>query len=386
MTDHYQTLGISENASQEEIKAAFRRLAVKYHPDKHGGHSAMEESFKRINEAYQVLSNPYEKTRYDLKRQFDQVQYTVESEPVYHYSPRPAPVREEKINWRENWIATGYAFGFTLIMAIIVMSGIKVREYMHVRTLESRLAERRSIFQGVQNDYQNGKVEAALTSLNDLGVFRTEEKDMEEYKELLYIEFLDKAEKNYDAQQYGKAIYYLELINTYGSTSTYMLDEQLANAYKQSGQLDKAIKKYKELLIAKYHPLNTYFSLATIYHINLGQPEEALRYYELANLEAVKYYKSIYGEAYPFVLSANVIPKKHYFLYAGLAKAYLETNNPERALKATKWNISIWPNGMENYVTAAKSFHQTGQEQLACDALSRAVYLGFNEDIGFSCN
>jgi|YelNatPaOPRAMG01_1025707.scaffolds.fasta_scaffold50425_3 DnaJ-class molecular chaperone len=64
MKDYYQILGVDRNASQEEIKAAYRRLAMKYHPDRGGGKEA-EEKFKEINEAYQVLSDPQKRAEYD---------------------------------------------------------------------------------------------------------------------------------------------------------------------------------------------------------------------------------------------------------------------------------------------------------------------------------
>jgi molecular chaperone DnaJ len=63
--DFYEVLGLQKGASDEEIKKAFRKLAIKYHPDKNQGHKEYEEKFKEINEAYQVLSDPEKKARYD---------------------------------------------------------------------------------------------------------------------------------------------------------------------------------------------------------------------------------------------------------------------------------------------------------------------------------
>lgn len=60
--DYYSLLGVNKNASEEEIKKAFRREAHKYHPDKSGGNEA---KFKEINEAYQVLGNKERRARYD---------------------------------------------------------------------------------------------------------------------------------------------------------------------------------------------------------------------------------------------------------------------------------------------------------------------------------
>jgi len=61
MKDYYDILGVPKDASQDEIKKAFYKLAHKYHPDKGGD----AEKFKEINEAYQVLSDPEKRVQYD---------------------------------------------------------------------------------------------------------------------------------------------------------------------------------------------------------------------------------------------------------------------------------------------------------------------------------
>lgn len=63
--DYYSILGLTKTATEEEIKKAFRKLAVKYHPDKNAGNKEAEEKFKEINEAYEVLSDPEKRKRYD---------------------------------------------------------------------------------------------------------------------------------------------------------------------------------------------------------------------------------------------------------------------------------------------------------------------------------
>lgn len=63
--DYYDILGVSRSADEQEIKKAYRKMAVKYHPDKNPGDKAAEESFKEAAEAYEVLSNPDKRARYD---------------------------------------------------------------------------------------------------------------------------------------------------------------------------------------------------------------------------------------------------------------------------------------------------------------------------------
>ncbi len=73
--DYYAVLGVDKNASQEEIKRAYRKLAQKYHPDKNPGDKKAEEKFKEINEAYEVLSDPEKRKKYDqLGQQWHQWQ------------------------------------------------------------------------------------------------------------------------------------------------------------------------------------------------------------------------------------------------------------------------------------------------------------------------
>jgi len=68
--DYYNILGVNRNSSPEEIKKAYRKLALKYHPDKAGGDPEAEKKFKEIAEAYDTLSNPDKKSKYDNPNPF----------------------------------------------------------------------------------------------------------------------------------------------------------------------------------------------------------------------------------------------------------------------------------------------------------------------------
>lgn len=85
--DYYQILGIGKTSTEAEIKKQFRKLALKYHPDKNPGDKAAEEKFKEISEAYEVLSDPEKRQKYDQFGRYWQQAGTAGAQPGGSYGP-----------------------------------------------------------------------------------------------------------------------------------------------------------------------------------------------------------------------------------------------------------------------------------------------------------
>lgn len=92
--DYYKILGVSKNATEEQIKKQFRKLANQYHPDKNPGDKSMESKFKEINEAYEVLSDKEKRQKYDnLGKSYQQY--------------RQSGSNPSNFNWSQ-WYTPGY--------------------------------------------------------------------------------------------------------------------------------------------------------------------------------------------------------------------------------------------------------------------------------------
>ncbi|XP_043718294.1 dnAJ-like protein slr0093 isoform X1 [Telopea speciosissima] len=75
--DYYKVLEVDYDATEEKIRLNYRRLALKWHPDKHKGNSAVTTKFQEINEAYKVLSDPAQRLEYDLLGNYEIDKYTL---------------------------------------------------------------------------------------------------------------------------------------------------------------------------------------------------------------------------------------------------------------------------------------------------------------------
>jgi curved DNA-binding protein len=81
--DYYKTLGIEKSASADDIKKAYRKLALKWHPDKNPDNKSAEDKFKKINEAYAVLSDPEKRQEYDTYGSADQFRQKYTQEDIF---------------------------------------------------------------------------------------------------------------------------------------------------------------------------------------------------------------------------------------------------------------------------------------------------------------
>lgn len=187
--NHYQTLGVAATASAADIKRAYRRLVVQYHPDKHGGDVRYEEQFKAVAVAYGVLGDPGKRATYDFQlaqavRRLDEErrrqQYRPASQHVYGVPmPPPAPLRtrppagsHERHYQRIPRQAPRFN-GRDWLLTLLFMGGI-VLIALTVKVTMDRVSARSNYESGLRA-YAGGNLGAAYSFLEETLHFRPDD-------------------------------------------------------------------------------------------------------------------------------------------------------------------------------------------------------------------
>jgi tetratricopeptide (TPR) repeat protein len=391
MTNYYHVLGLSENATPLEIKAAFKRLAVKYHPDKHPGVAGMEEKFKEVNQAHQILTNEYEKARFDLQLKYRQFSHSHQP-PPYSYHQRPQYKRRPgysppKIDYRQNAIATIYAFGITFIIALLVMTGVWAKQTYNQHKLDQLLAERRSTYMEAKMSFNKGKYREAIDIMDSLKYFRSGEEDMKNFKGEMIENIIQKAYSEFNTAHFPEAIVLFEMVIAFESARPFFeMKSDLAEAYRRNKQPGKSIDVLEEFLDSEYDVIGTLVKIAKINRDMLDNLEAAKGYFILAHRLAVKQYKQFYGEGYALVIQEEFVPDSHYHLYSGLADIYYRLNDFDMAIRAANWNKYVWPDSADAFITSAESYLALNQNHNACFEFNEALNLGWRGTLPLNCN
>lgn len=367
MLSYYELLGVTSKATKAEIKSAFKEKALLYHPDRHFGNTEKEEHFKLLNEAYQTLTDDYARAKYDLLR-YSHTTHTSHQDyqtSDTNYSRSEATERPRykskymrsapKINSKENIRATAYAFLFALVVAIIVKSFIYGLEMYRALENAEVLESRRAFYEVAQKKYRQDSMVRSLELMTSMGRFYSEEADMYDFKEFLIKKIRMEGDQFFEEQKYDQALNRYEALQAYTAMNSVSYMKKVAFAYKEVGDINRAIGIYRTMQLYGYQSMDFYYEMGILYEEGLGNYEQSLKYYQISADKAVDSYKGTIGEAYPIVINANMIPKKHYDIYMKVTEMKFKAGLYEEAIKSVEWSKGIWPDSSFQYQIEIKS-------------------------------
>lgn len=374
MINYYHILGVSPNATSAEIKSAYKSKARSFHPDKHDGDKNMEELFKQVNEAYQILSNPYKRSNHDMMLRYGEAP-PANPRPAYQQYNQPRRPPQARRFYRpqvSNFRATAYAFLIAFSIALIMKTGMYISNEYEARERAELLATRRLLFDQVKSAHDQGNLGKSLHLLSDMGYFLTEEGEMQAFKESLVVEIRDKADRLFEAGAYEQAIAHYDLLQDFAVSNSITYLKKMAAAYQGMGDVGKALEVFQLMHLYGYRTTSFYLEMGQLYENGIKDLDMALNYYKIGADMASSEYEVTIGKAYPIVINASMVPALHYQIYMKVADTHLKLQQYQEAVDAVSWTKDIWPDSLIQFRIEAEAYHALGQKSNMQDAMARA--------------
>jgi Flp pilus assembly protein TadD len=379
MNDYYKILGISSSADGIEIRAAYKRMAMLYHPDRNRGDKEAEEKFKEVNEAYHVLSDSLKRWKYDSRM------YTFQSEYSESYWRELNRIRYEQ--WRQSqrsrytfdkeyFRIQGLAFLVFLLISGFVFGVIHAMSYYQQLKLEEAHQRNVERVSKVNSLFVSGEIEAAFIMINDLH----EEEPLEYYftytRDSLVRVVRKKALATFESQDYAKAELYFSILQKYETPPRTETLEKLGACQYSNGDFDDALVSLKQLFALRPWDTEIAFKIGLINANYLNDQVEALRYFKICKRLFKENLSNVYGDAFEIVMNPADAPEIYFDIFIAKAKANISLGNFEEAETDCNWAIFLRSQRGASYKLRAVAKSSRRNFHGLCQDIDKARRLG----------
>ncbi|HEY9004910.1 MAG TPA: DnaJ domain-containing protein [Ohtaekwangia sp.] len=359
MEDYYRILGINPSANSTDIRAAYKKMAMLYHPDRNAGEPAAEEMFKKINEAYHVLSDPLKKSRYDLHLNPDPPVETIYTQQ-YEFNRRRywqwqyAHQKRYKID-KEYFKIQALAFLVFIVIAGFCFAVIHTTYYF---VEQKRLAQWRANSQALNQVnalFGTGKFDEAFAM-----VLTLQEKDPLELRfiyahDSLITTLQNSADLEFKEQQFAAAVSHYIVLKKHEEPVRFETLEKIALCQYYLGNFQEAVTALKHLHNQQPENLQLIYRISVITLDKLDQPEEALQYLNLGKKLFKENLTEIYGEAFMIVMDPADAPDIYYDIFEARARANLMLKHFDDVKNDCNWAMYLRPEKAMPYKLRAQA-------------------------------
>jgi len=389
MINYYDILGVAESANEKEVKAAYKKLALRYHPDKNPGNPTAEEEFKKVNEAYQVLSDPEKKAGYDLLRNYQYFQQAASySNPQATYSQtyrassstrrRAASSNSRSFTYdarkaeKENFAITGLIIGFLVLLIVVYALVTSIVEY---QLEKHELEERTALIQRVDNLFDKGDYRASLIEIDRVIDLKPSFVNAILHKKSMLVDLEAIGEGYYQQKNYKKALACFVVLSEYETIKSKEMAFKIADCFDQQKLYDEAIGRYQELASEYPNDMSPYYLIANILAEKQDKTDEALIFYDKACKMAVDFYVENYGSAFAVVINPKKLSDLHFDIFFKRGMLRYEKGEYKGCLQDCNWASFLRPKRPGPYFWQAESEWGLGNRVKACHYWSLASEL-----------
>lgn len=385
MRDFYEVLEVERNASQTQIKAAFKRLAMVYHPDRNPGNREAEETFKLINEAYHTLSDPVKKLRYDSRfewvrnedQTFDEAYWQELKRRRYE---RWREAQEKHYRFDKNYFKIqGLAFLVFIIMAGVCFGIIHTASYYVQLKNAEKWNATSALLNQVNGLFGQGRFDDAFAMIH---IF--EEKDPAEYRFIYAKDSLVNALRHlsddaFNRKDFAAASKHYAVLKKYEHPVRFETLQNISMCEYYLGNFKESLVALKHLHNQEPDNLNLIYQIGYINLEKLNNTEEALTYLTLGKKLFKSNLSSIYGKAFEIVMDPNDAPDIYFHILYARAEANMRLKKYKDAVIDYNWSIFLRPHLGEPYHQRALANIKQKKYRDVCDDLTKAISLDIRD-------
>ena len=390
MENLYQLLGVSESAGMDEIRKAYKKLAVRYHPDKNPGNRAAEEMFKKVNNAYQILSDMQQRAHYDLLRNYQQFQSTTTYtdynnkysrtyrhatyEERQRHAANAASYSESYEEERKKVARESITIGSILIFGVLIIVGgyMFISSYLDHKKQEEIDAQIASRIAIIENYYEKDDFRAAFEEADMLISGWPIHPEARNLRERLLVSLNKKAETAYKESHYEKALEYYLVLQDFDKYLEKDFEFKVAKCFVEQKQYDQAVERLKNIIEENPNNLQAWCEIGKILGNGKKDYAEASKYIDYAKKMAITFYEQRYGKAYPMIVEPSSLSSVHYDIFYNRALIQKEMGHYSEAIKDCSWASFLRENKGEVDFLRAECEYALGNYQNACSYARKA--------------
>lgn len=379
MENFYEILGVLNTADQKTIRAAYKRLAMKHHPDRNPNDLQAEEMFKKINEAYHTLSDPLRKLNYDtritLLPLYAAAEYEREMKRRRYWYWRKYQEQTYKLD-KEYFKIQGLAFLVFIVISGFCFGLVHTAQFIIEQKHEARWNKNSQLLLQVNALFVKGHFEDAFSMIQTLKKKDPMELRFVFVKDSLVTELREIAEKHFRDNNFPDAVtYYMEL-QKYENPVRYETISQISLCQYYLGNFKESLQALKHLHNQMPRNLELVYQIGVINLEKLENPQEALRYFTLGKKLFKQNLSQVYGEAFEMILDPPDVPEIYYDIFEARARTNLMLHKYNDAVTDCNWGIFLRPHYGVPYKIRAEAYAELNKKERVCRDLYQAEMRG----------
>lgn len=378
MGNYYEILGIDHSANATQIRAAYKRKAMLYHPDHNPGSKEAEEMFKRVNEAYHTLSDSLKKSRYDSNITLaysNVVDYQREINKMKYYQWQRMQQKHYRID-KEYVKIQALAFLVFTVIAGFCFAIIHSAQYYSEQQQLARFLATTNALKHVDTLFNKGQFDEAFKT-----IYKLKKEDPLEYRynyarDSLVHALRTMANQKFNAQDFASAVGYYMTLKNHEEPASFETIRQISMCQYYLGNYKESLHALKQLHNLRPYNLELVYRIGMLDLEKLENPEEALYYFSYGKKVFKENLTEIYGAAFEVVMDPNDAPDIYFDLFEGRARANILLNHFDEAVTDCNWAIFLRRQRSNPYVLRAIANAGRKDFENICTDLSKAKKLG----------